>query len=119
MSKMTGRMSICSIIGICPSIHCPAIDSRFPILGENSNSGASWIAGSFVSIIRTSIIFNSSIASFFGLPNFSAYSSSKMSLTAIAQSLKIELTGTGIHVGINYIGFAENESQKTFYCRVL
>lgn len=64
---------------------------------------------------KGSIIFNSSIAGFFGLPNFSAYSSSKMSLTAMAQSLKIELTGTGIHVGINYIGFAENESQKTFY----
>ncbi|MCF8372521.1 MAG: SDR family oxidoreductase [Bacteroidales bacterium] len=61
-----------------------------------------------------SVIFTGSIAGFMGLPNYSAYSASKMSLTAIVQSLKIELEGTGVHVGINYVGFAENPSDKTF-----
>ena len=49
-----------------------------------------------------------------GLPDYSAYSASKMALTALAQSLKIELAGTGVHVGINYVGFAENDDNKTY-----
>ena len=49
-----------------------------------------------------------------GLPDYSAYSASKMALTALAQSLKIELAGTGVHVGINYVGFAENDEGKTY-----
>jgi short-subunit dehydrogenase len=61
-----------------------------------------------------SIVFTGSIAGYMGLPNYSAYSSSKMALTALVQSLKIELTGTGIHVGINYVGFAENDHSKTY-----
>lgn len=63
---------------------------------------------------RGSVIFTGSIAGFMGLPNFSAYSASKMALRAIVQSLKIELAGTGVHVGINYVGFAENPPDKTF-----
>jgi len=63
---------------------------------------------------KGSIIFTGSIAGYIGLPNYSAYSASKMALTALSQSLKIELVGTGVHVGINYVGFAENEPNKTF-----
>ena len=63
---------------------------------------------------KGSIVFTSSIAGFIGLPNYSAYSASKMSLTALVQSLKIELAGTGVHVGINYVGFAENDDSKTY-----
>lgn len=61
-----------------------------------------------------SVVFTGSIAGFMGLPDFSAYSASKMSLTALVQSLKIELAGTGVHVGINYVGFAENDDNKTY-----
>ena len=63
---------------------------------------------------KGSVVFTGSIAGFMGLPNFSAYSASKMSLTALVQSLKVELAGTGVHVGINYVGFSENDSNKTF-----
>lgn len=63
---------------------------------------------------KGSVVFTGSIAGFMGLPNFSAYSASKMSLTALVQSLKVELAGTGVHVGINYVGFSENDSEKTF-----
>ena len=63
---------------------------------------------------KGSIIFTGSIAGFIGLPDYSAYSASKMALTALAQSLKIELAGTGVHVGINYVGFAENDETKTY-----
>jgi len=64
---------------------------------------------------KGSVVFTGSIAGYMGLPNYSAYSASKMSLTAIVQSLKIELAGTGVHVGINYVGFAENDKDKTYY----
>jgi short-subunit dehydrogenase len=63
---------------------------------------------------KGSIIFTGSIAGYMGLPNYSAYSSSKMALTALVQSLKIELTGTGVHVGINYVGFVKNDHEKMF-----
>ena len=63
---------------------------------------------------KGSIVFTGSIAGFMGLPDYSAYSASKMALTALAQSLKIELAGTGVHVGINYVGFAENDESKTY-----
>lgn len=63
---------------------------------------------------KGSIIITGSIAGFMGLPEFSAYSATKMSLTAIAQSLTIELAGTGVHVGLNYVGFAQNDETKTY-----
>ena len=67
-------------------------------------------------IVKTkgSIVFISSIAGLLGLPKFAAYSSSKMALTALAQSLRIENNNTGIHIGLNYLGFVENEMNKTY-----
>jgi short-subunit dehydrogenase len=38
-----------------------------------------------------------------------------MALTALAQSLKIELDGSGVHVGIAYIGFTQNDPDKTIF----
>lgn len=59
-----------------------------------------------------SILFISSLAGFYGLPSYSAYSLSKMSLRALAQSLEIEMKSKNIFVGISYIGFTENEDEK-------
>lgn len=59
-----------------------------------------------------SVIFISSAAGMIGLPTASAYSAGKMALTAIAQSLKVELAETGIHVGIVHVGFTQNDSNK-------
>ena len=69
---------------------------------------------SYLKHSQGSVVFTGSIAGFMGLPDYSAYSASKMSLTALVQSLKIELAGTGVHVGINYVGFVENDDNKTF-----
>lgn len=57
-----------------------------------------------------SIIYISSLAAIHGLPKFSAYSSSKMALRAIAESLKIE--EPKIHVGLMYVGFTQNDDTK-------
>ena len=69
---------------------------------------------SYLKESKGSVVFTGSIAGFMGLPDYSAYSASKMSLTALVQSLKIELAGSGVHVGINYVGFAENDDNKTY-----
>jgi short-subunit dehydrogenase len=61
---------------------------------------------------RGSLIFISSLAGLTGIPYSSLYSASKMALTAIGQSLEAELKGSGIHVGIAYIGFLDNGPEK-------
>ncbi len=59
-----------------------------------------------------SIVFISSVAGIRGLPNNSAYSSSKMALRAIAESIRIEETNSNIHVGLVYVGITEIEKDK-------
>ena len=61
-----------------------------------------------------SILFIGSLAGIHGIGNYSAYSSSKMALTALVESLRIEMHQTGIHIGLAYVGFAENDPEKTF-----
>lgn len=61
---------------------------------------------------KGSILMISSIAGFFGLPGHSLYSLSKMSLTALTQSLCIENKPNQIFVGIAYVGFTKNEAEK-------
>ena len=60
-----------------------------------------------------SIIFISSIASFHGLPFNSVYCATKNALTSLAEALRLELKSHNVHVGIAYVGFAENEPGKT------
>lgn len=64
---------------------------------------------------KGSLIFMGSLAGIHGLPDHSVYSSSKMALTALADSLRIELEDSGIHVGIAYVGFTENDPEKTIF----
>jgi NAD(P)-dependent dehydrogenase (short-subunit alcohol dehydrogenase family) len=61
---------------------------------------------------RGSIVFISSLAAFHGLPFNCSYSVSKMALTALSQSLRIELSGSGVHVGVMYVGFLKNGPRK-------
>ena len=59
-----------------------------------------------------SIVFISSIAGIRGLPSNSAYSSSKMALRAIAESIRIEESNSNIHVGLVFVGITEIEKDK-------
>jgi len=61
---------------------------------------------------KGSILFVSSVAGFWGLPSFSLYSLSKMALTALVQSLRLENANTGVYAGIAYVCFTENEGEK-------
>lgn len=59
-----------------------------------------------------SILLVSSVAGFSGLPAYSAYSMSKMSLIALSESLRLELDAYGIFVGIAFPGFTQNHPDK-------
>ncbi|MEM7658121.1 MAG: SDR family oxidoreductase [Bacteroidota bacterium] len=61
---------------------------------------------------RGSVVFISTIASFHGLPYNSIYCASKKALSAFSESFRLEEKGNGVHVGIAYVGFTENDPEK-------
>ena len=62
---------------------------------------------------KGSIVFISSLAGFRGLPFIGVYCASKMALTAIVESLRIENHSSGIHIGVVHVGYTEIERGKT------
>lgn len=66
---------------------------------------------------RGSIVFISSLSALHGLPMIGAYGSSKLALSGFSQSLRAELRTDGVHVGIVYVGFTENDSDKVVYAK--
>ena len=61
---------------------------------------------------KGSIVFISSLAGIRGLPGLSAYSSSKMALRAIAESIRLEEAEHNIHVGLIFVGITDIEHNK-------
>jgi dehydrogenase/reductase SDR family member 7B len=59
------------------------------------------------------IIFISSLAGIVGLPGYLAYSGTKRSIVALAESLRNEVAGEGVFIGLNFPGFTENDDGKT------
>lgn len=62
---------------------------------------------------KGSIVFISSLAGRLGFPVLSVYSMAKMALSALVQSLRVELKGTGVHLGILFVGFVHDDPDKT------
>lgn len=62
---------------------------------------------------RGSLVFISSIAGMIGLPTGSLYCATKSALRGFADSLRCELAPAGVHVGVVYVGFTENDPEKT------
>jgi dehydrogenase/reductase SDR family member 7B len=62
---------------------------------------------------RGSIVFISSLAGVRGFAGVSIYSASKMALTGLAESLHAELSPAGVHVGVLFPAFTENDPDKT------
>lgn len=61
---------------------------------------------------KGSVLFISSLAGLHGLPYNGLYSSTKQALTALSESLRIEESPYGVHVGIAYVGFTANDPRK-------
>jgi short-subunit dehydrogenase len=63
---------------------------------------------------RGSILFIGSIAGIHGIPHSNVYSATKMALIALAESLRLETHHYGIHIGLAYVGFTQNDPEKQF-----
>ena len=61
---------------------------------------------------KGSIVFISSLAGIRGLPSLSPYSSSKMALRAIVESIRLEEAINNIHVGLIFVGITDIEHNK-------
>jgi len=61
---------------------------------------------------RGHLVFVSSVAGLFGLPNASVYCAAKRALDGLAESLRIELARDGVHVGVAHLGFVEHDPEK-------
>ena len=59
------------------------------------------------------LIFISSVSGIRAIPSGALYSASKAALRSLAESLRLELRGDGIHVGVVSPGFTPTESSKT------
>lgn len=61
---------------------------------------------------KGSIMFVGSIAGIHGIPLSNVYAATKMALTSLAESLRIETYSSQIHIGIAYLGFTQNDPGK-------
>lgn len=68
----------------------------------------------YITNTKGSVLFVSSLAGIHGIGCYSAYCSSKMALTALVESLRIEMHQTGVHFGLAYVASTENNPEKTF-----
>jgi len=69
---------------------------------------------SYITQTKGSILFVGSQSGIHGIGSYSAYCSSKMALTALVESLRIEMYETGVHFGLAYVCSTENNPEKTF-----
>ncbi|MEB8329869.1 SDR family oxidoreductase [Flavobacteriaceae bacterium KMM 6897] len=91
-------------------------DANYKIITETNFNGAAYLSKYAIPHIKISkghLIFINSVASFRGMPYNAAYSTSKMAQAGLAEALRIELSDSGVHVGITYVGFTENDPKKS------
>jgi short-subunit dehydrogenase len=89
--------------------------SNIKALIETNYSGAAYLSKYAVPHLKSSkghIVFINSVGGLRGMPYNSAYTASKMAQAALAEALRIELYDYGIHVGLVYVGFTENDPKK-------
>ena len=90
--------------------------SNIKTLIETNYFGAAYLSKYVVPYLKKSkghIVFINSVGGFRGMPYNSAYTASKMAQAALAEALRIELYDYGIHIGLVYVGFTENNPKKT------
>jgi short-subunit dehydrogenase len=90
----------------------PEVFSQIIVSNINGSAFPVFAAMPHLKKTKGSVVFISSAAGMIGLPTASAYSAGKMALTALAQSLKIEMANSGVHIGIVHVGFTQNDVEK-------
>ncbi|SFR66559.1 MULTISPECIES: SDR family NAD(P)-dependent oxidoreductase [Maribacter] len=90
-------------------------DKNFTILSETNFTGAAHLSKYAIPFLKETkghVVFINSVAGLRGMPFNSAYSASKMAQAALSEALRIELYDFGIHVGIAFVGFTQNDPDK-------
>ncbi len=90
--------------------------SNIKILADTNYSGAAYLSKYAIPHLKHSkghLIFINSAGGFRGMPYNSAYSASKVAQAALADALRIEVSDYGIHVGVAFVEFTENDPRKT------
>jgi len=84
------------------------------VLETNLNGVVQLTKLAIPSLIATkgSIFFISSLAAIHGIPHYLSYSITKAALVPLQEGLELELKPHGVHVGLIYLGFVENDSHK-------
>ncbi len=89
---------------------------NFKILADTNYMGAAYLSKYAIPHLRKTcghLIFVNSAGGFRGMPYNSAYSASKVAQAALADAIRIELYDDDIHVGVAFVGFTENDPEKT------
>lgn len=84
-------------------------------VAQTNLMGSIYLSRAGIPFLRKSkgnLVFISSIAGLFGLPNASIYCASKAGLKGLCESLRLELSPEGVHIGIVYLGFTEHDPEK-------
>ena len=66
----------------------------------------------YLKATKGSMLFISSISSFYGIPYNAIYCATKNAVSTIAEASHIELKPFGVFAGVCYVGFTENETTK-------
>jgi len=66
----------------------------------------------YLSQVKGSVTFISSISALNGMPSGSAYCAGKAAVANLAHTLRLELAHTGMHFGVVHIGFTQNDPEK-------
>lgn len=91
-------------------------NANFKTLIETNYTGAAYMSKYAIPHLKKTkghIIFINSVGGFRGMPYNSAYTASKMAQAGLADALRIELYDFDIHVGLMYVGFTENDPEKS------
>ena len=62
-----------------------------------------------------SVVFVSSLSGLKGIPGIAPYGTAKMALTGFSESLRAEVHQYHVHVGLVFVGFTQNDDDKTIY----
>ena len=90
-------------------------ETNFKILAETNFMGSAYLSKYALPHLKKTqghIIFINSVAGFRGMPYNAAYSATKMAQAGLADALRIEMHDHGVHVGIAFVGFTENDPKK-------
>lgn len=101
-----------SMRGAIVDLQAPTLDQ---LTSGNLHSAVLPTVAVLPELLKTngSVVFVSTVAALHGFPGVSLYSATKAAVGTFAESLTAEVSRRGVHVGTVFLGFVENDADKT------